>query len=493
MSRNGSILRNTDWLTIGLYVCLVVFGWVNICGATYNFEQTNILDFSNRAGKQFVWILTSLVLGGAIMLIDSKTFDLLSWILYGVWLLVLILTPLFAHNINGSLSWISFGSVSLQPAEFAKCVTALALAKYMSRYEFRVRGLLDFIVPFVLIAVPMLIIMVLQKETGSALVFAAFLLVFYREGMTGYILLIVAAAVAFFILVIRMGVVPLPLGIGSWGMLVSMLIILAIEIIFLYFKFTGRSQADHFCRLSALIMLGVIVSVFGIALFINIWADNIRYEWIGIGLIGASFVYLIYLALRWRQRDILFLLIFIFFSVLFCYSCDYVFEHVLQPHQRSRIEVLFGLKDDPSGVGYNVNQAKIAIGSGGLTGKGFLKGTQTKLQFVPEQATDFIFCTVGEEWGFVGSAAVLLVYMIFILRLIFLADRQKDRFAQIYGYSVASIFIMHLVINIGMVLGVLPVIGIPLPFFSYGGSSLWGFTLLLFIFLRLDASRVEKM
>ena len=258
-----------------MFLCLTIFGWLNIYGATYTFEQTSMFDFSNRAGKQFVWILTALLMGGLVMLIDSKTFDILAWIFYGVWFLLLLITPLLAHDINGSLSWITLGPVSLQPAEFAKCFTALALAKYMSRYEFKVRNLLDFIVPFAIITVPMLIIMIWQRETGSALIFAAFLFVFYRQGMSGYILLIVAAAVAFFIFVIRLGVIPLPLGTGSWGILVSLLIILAIEIAFLYFKFTGRSQADHFCRMSAFIMSGVIVAVFGIALLVNIWIKNI--------------------------------------------------------------------------------------------------------------------------------------------------------------------------------------------------------------------------
>lgn len=493
MSRNGSILRNIDWGSVAIFLILSLFGWINIYGATYNFEQSNFFDLSGRAGKQFIWIISALVMGSFILFIDSKTFNLIAWILYGLWILILLVTPLLAHDIKGSLSWITLGPIRLQPAEFAKCFTALAVAKYMSRYEYKVRGLKDFIIPFIIIAVPMLIIMVWQRETGSALVFGAFLLVFYRQGMSGYILLIVAVAVTFFIFVIRLGVVALPLGVGSLGILVSMLIILAIEIIFLYVNYLGRSQADHFCRISALVMAAVVTGVFGIALFINIWVKNIPYEWIATGLVGVSVLYLIYLAIRWRLRELVFLILFSLFAVVYCYSCDYAFEHILQPHQRSRIEVLLGLKDDPSGAGYNVNQAKIAIGSGRLTGKGFLQGTQTKLQFVPEQATDFIFCTVGEEWGFLGSSAVLVLYLIFILRLLFVADRQKDRFAQIYGYAVASIFAIHLTINIGMVLGLLPVIGIPLPFFSYGGSSLLGFSLLLFIFLRLDADRVEKM
>lgn len=492
MSRNGNILRTVDWVTIGLWLLLALFGWMNIYGATYNFEQTSsMFDFSNRAGKQIVWIMGSILLGGLLLLIDSKTYDLFAYIIYSFWLLVLLATPFLTHDIHGSLSWITLGPISLQPAEFAKCFTALALAKYMSRYEFKVRDIRDFIVPFALIALPMFIIMVLQKETGSALVFAFCLLVFYREGMTGYILLIVTAAVAYFILVIRLGVVALPWGMGSWGMLLSMLSILVVEIVFLLSKFNDRSSGGKFIRYSTLGISVVTVIVFSVALIVNIWMP-VRFDIVGTCIAGCSIVYLAYLALKWRHKEILFLLLFSACSIIYCYSCNYAFQKVLQPHQRGRIEVLFGLKSDPSGIGYNVNQAKIAIGSGRFIGKGFKQGTQTKLQFVPEQATDFIFCTVGEEWGFVGSSLVLIVYLIFIARLISLAERQKERFSRIYGYCVASIFLMHLFVNVGMVLGLLPVIGIPLPPFSYGGSSLWGFTLLLFIFLRLDADRMNK-
>ncbi|MBQ8101011.1 MAG: rod shape-determining protein RodA [Paludibacteraceae bacterium] len=491
MSRNGNILRQIDWFTIVLWLMLALFGWMNIYGATYTYEQTTMFDFGNRAGKQFVWILTALVAGGIILLIDSRTYDILAYIIYAFWLLVLLVTPLVARDTKGSLSWINLGPVSLQPAEFAKCFTALALAKWMSRYEFKVRDLRDFIVPFLLMAVPMFIIMVLQKETGSALVFAAFLLMFYREGMTGYILLIGAAAVAFFILVIRLGVVPLPLGTGSWGIVVCMLIILIIEVFFLLFLFNDRSQGGPMIRWSALGIAATAVLTFGIALIVNIWIP-VPFEWVTTSLVAASTIYLGFLALRWRHKEILFIMLFSLGSMAYCYSCDYAFEHILQDHQRSRIEVLLGLKDDPAGVGYNVNQSKIAIGSGRFLGKGFHQGTQTKLQFVPEQATDFIFCTVGEEWGFLGCSMVLITYLIFILRLIYLAERQRERFCRIYGYSVAAIFLLHLTINIGMVLGLLPVIGIPLPLFSYGGSQLWGFTILLFIFLKMDASRFNQ-
>ena len=422
MSRNGSILRNVDWLTIGMFLMLALFGWMNIYGASYTFEQTSIFDFSNRAGKQFVWIMTALLMGSMILLIDSKTYEVLAYILYGVVLLVLLATPFLAHNVKGSYSWISLGPISLQPAEIAKCVTALAVAKYMGRYEYKLRGWRDLIIPFALIGIPMLIIMVMQRETGSALVFASFLLVFYRQGMTGLVLLAGVLAAVIFIIVVRF----------SW---IPAIVLITICFTTLYLLYRKERK---------------------------VWV-----KWL---IIGAFFVY-----------------------VGYTFMCNYAFPPVFQSHQRERIEVLLGMKDDPGGAGYNVNQSKIAIGSGRFFGKGYLQGTQTKLRFVPEQDTDFIFCTVGEEWGFVGSAGVLLLYMAFLLRMVYLAERQRDTFSQIYAYSVASIFLFHFTINIGMVLGLLPVIGIPLPFFSYGGSSLWGFTLLLFILLRLDAARVEKL
>jgi len=379
-SRN-SIWSGIDWTTIILFVVLAALGWMNIYGAGYSFEHTtSIFSFDNRAGKQFVWLLTAFVLGFCILLIDERTYETLGYWFYGAMILILLATPFLAHDIKGSMSWITLGPVSIQPAEFAKCFTAIAVAKYMGRYGYEVRGWRDLLVPFVLVGVPMFIIMVLQDETGSALVFGAFLFVFYRQGMTGKFLLFGVIAIIVGVLVLKFQLIP--------------------------------------------------------------------EKWLSM---------------------------------------------VLQPHQLTRIEVLLGIKDDPHGAGYNVAQSLIAVGSGRFFGKGFLQGTQTKLRFVPEQDTDFIFCTVGEEWGFVGSTIVVLLYMFLILRLIMIAERQRDTFSQVYAYAVASIFLMHLTINVGMVLGIMPVIGIPLPFFSYGGSSLWGFTLLLFVLLRLDASRINKL
>jgi rod shape determining protein RodA len=462
----------------------VLFGWLNIYGASYTFDQTSIFDFSNRAGKQFTWILGSLVLGFVLLMIDYKTYDVLAYFAYGAMVLLLLATPFLAHDIKGSMSWISLGPVSLQPAEFAKCVVALAVAKYMSQYDYKIRSWRDLVIPFALIGVPALIIMIMQKETGSALVFSSFLLVFYRQGMSGYVLWMGLAAVALFIISIRFGGVPVPLGSGSVGILTCMLLLTAVEIYFIC--------KEHKVRWQALIMVGSVAVIYGICLIINIWVQ-VPFDWVSMGIVLALILYNVFVSIYWRKYMLLVLAVFTLFCIGYTRACDFVFQKVLQPHQRIRIEVLLGMKEDPAGAGYNVNQARIAIGSGRFFGKGYLKGTQTKLQFVPEQDTDFIFCTVGEEWGFVGSVIVLLTYLFFILRLVEIAERQRNISTQIYAYSVAGIFLFHLTINVGMVLGLLPVIGIPLPFFSYGGSSLWGFTMLLFILLRLDAARMEQL
>ena len=438
-SRSGNIWQHVDWLTIGMFLSLALFGWLNIYGASYTFDQTSIFDFSNRAGKQFVWIMGSLVMGFVLLLIDYKTYDVLTYFAYGAMLLLLIATP---------------------------------------------RTWRDLIVPFALIGIPALIIMVLQKETGSALVFAAFLLVFYRQGMSGYVLWMVVAAVALFIISIRFGAIPLPLGTGSVGILTCMVILAAVEIYFIC--------KEHYIRWQGLILTGSVVAIYAICLILNIWIA-MPFDWISMGIVVALVIYNFFISLYWRKYMLLIVAFFTLFCIGYTHACDFVFQKVLQPHQRIRIEVLLGMKEDPAGAGYNVNQARIAIGSGRFFGKGYLNGTQTKLQFVPEQDTDFIFCTVGEEWGFVGSIGVLLMYLAFILRLVFIAERQRNITTRIYSYAVASIFLFHLTINVGMVLGLLPVIGIPLPFFSYGGSSLWGFTLLLFILLRLDAARMEQL
>ena len=483
-SRNSNIWQNLDWITVGLFLTLMLLGWLNIYGASYTFDSTSIIDFSNRAGKQFHWILGTLVLAVVLLLIDYKTYDILAYIAYGAMILLLLATPVLAHNIKGSMSWISIGPVSLQPAEFAKCIVALAVAKYMGRYEFKIRTWRDMIIPFGLIGVPMLIIMVWQKETGSALVFLAFLLAFYRQGMSGYVLWVIVAVVALFITSIRLGDEVLPLGTGSVGILTCMLLLTVVEIYFLC--------KEHRMRYQALILVGSVIGIYGLALILNIFV-TIPFDWLSMAVVLLLVAYNIGISLYWHKYKLLILAGFTIFCMGYTHACKYAFSHVLQPHQRIRIEVLLGMKEDPNGAGYNVNQARIAIGSGRFTGKGYLNGTQTKLQFVPEQDTDFIFCTVGEEWGFLGSITVLGLYLFFILRLIKIAERQRNVSTRIYAYIVAGIFLFHLTVNVGMVLGLLPVIGIPLPFFSYGGSSLWGFTLLLFILLRLDAARMEQL
>ena len=483
-SRSGNIWQYVDWPTIWMFLGLVFFGWLNIYGASYTFDQTSIVDFSNRAGKQFAWIMGSLSLGIVLLLIDYKTYDVLTYIAYGLMIALLLVTPFLARDIKGSMSWISLGPVNIQPAEFAKCIVALAIAKYMGQYDYKLRTWRDLVVPFVLMGVPALIIMVLQKETGSALVFAAFLLVFYRQGMSGYVLWCGVAAVALFILSIRFGAVPLPLGTGSVGTLCCMLLLIGIEIYFIC--------KEHPIRWQLLILSGSVIVIYGIGLLINIWW-SVPFGWLSIGIVVALSLYAAVVAFYFRRYALIWVALFNLACIGYTQACDFVFTRVLQPHQRIRIEVLLGMKEDPAGAGYNVNQARIAIGSGRFFGKGYLNGTQTKLQFVPEQDTDFIFCTVGEEWGFVGSLGVLILYVFFILRLITIAERQRNTATQIYAYAVASIFLFHLMINVGMVLGLLPVIGIPLPFFSYGGSSLWGFTMLLFILLRLDAARMEQL
>ena len=482
--RNRNIIFGIDWWTIVLFLVITLFGWLNIYGSSYSFDQTSIWDFSNRAGKQLVWLATAVVMGAIILMIEEKAYDVLGYIFYAAMIVLLIITPIFARDIKGSYSWLTIGPISLQPAEFAKCFTAIAIAKYMSRYGYKVRDLRDLIVPFMLIGIPMLIIVFAQRETGSALVFISFLLAFYRQGMSGYVLSWGVVSILLFILVIRFGEIALPWGMGSVGMLVSTLCIHTIVLGLLI----GKEKDLR----TAIIMAVGVALCYGIGLIINIWIA-VDFNYVAIASLAYATIYLLLQALKQRKSSMGWIVGFVMVSTLLCQGSDFAFHKILQDHQRKRIEVLLGMKDDPTGVGYNVNQSLIAIGSGQTTGKGFLQGTQTKLKFVPEQDTDFIFCTVGEEWGFVGSAGLLLLYLALILRIIYIAERQRDKFSMIYAYCVAGILLFHVTINIGMVLGLLPVIGIPLPFFSYGGSSLWGFTILLSIMLRMDAARVNKL
>jgi len=479
--RKNNIWHNLDWWSVAIYIILVMGGELYIYASSYDLERISVLSLSSRAGMQMIWIVTSLVIGFSLLMIDSDWYDVFAYWIYAFVMFLLVVTIVFAHDIRGSRSWLIIGPIRFQAAEFAKFATALAIAHAASSYNFDVTRLKDFIKILLLFFVPMGLIL-LQKETGSALVFLAFFLVMYREGMSGFILFSGFCAILFFVIGVRYGDV-------SWGgtsvgkLIVLLLIIPAISFI-LYDYRKGRHYIKYFLLGSAIL--------FGLAFLISLFLifDLCLVVLVIIGIIISV---LLFLFIKFREKHYLYIACFALLSVVFIYSVDYVFDNILEPHQKIRIEVTLGMIDDPGGAGYNVNQSKIAIGSGGFLGKGYLNGTQTKLKYVPEQDTDFIFCTVGEEHGFVGSTAVLLLFLFLITRLLFLAERQRSAFVRIYGYGVVAVIFSHLIINIGMVIGITPVIGIPLPFFSYGGSSLWAFTILLFIFLRMDASRNERL
>ncbi len=441
------------------------------------------MPVNQRAGKQFIWILTAFGIGGMLLLVDSKMYNIFAYFIYTAAMLLLLVTIFVATDIKGSRSWLVLGPISFQPAELAKVATALALSKFMSSYNYKLKNWRDLIPLGMFVFLPFALI-ILQKETGSALVFVAFLLMFYREGMNGIVLLIGTFAIVLFVIIIRFSIVPIQGDRGTLGMLLAMFIIVAAQVI--YAIFVARNRKEAFLAITGTVIIAAASYI------VNIWF-RINYNYIAIFTVLASCVYWIVIEMINRYKKYWLIVALSIGSVLFCFSSDYLFEKVLQPHQQIRIKVLLNMEDDLTGAGYNVNQSKIAIGSGGFWGKGFLNGTQTKLKYVPEQDTDFIFCTVGEEHGFWGSTLVLAIYWLFLMRLLRIAERQREVFNRVYAYCVASIFFFHLTINIGMVLGIMPVIGIPLPFFSYGGSSLWGFTVLLFILLRLDASRLERL
>ncbi len=469
MARN-SYKTSVDWLTIVIYLLLVTFGWMNIYAANYSPDNTVFFDISREHFKQLIWIGLSLVIIGVIFLIDSQFFVEFAYVFYGLTLFLLVTVLLFGKEINGAKSWFEMGPVRFQPAELTKVATALALARLMSRFGFDISKPANIIKIAAIILTPVLMIL-LQNDTGSALVYFVFILVLYREGITGYILFFgfIAAFVAVLTLIIP--------NIYIFGLTTATILIA------LFFKGVRKYQIKG-------ILWGVVT---GTALFFGAKFLKIKLlpDYAVLAGIAALTIYLTIISFKKRLRMIPLYLLILWAAITLAFSADYFFNKVLNDYQRTRINVLVGLEEDPLGAGYNVNQSKIAIGSGGLTGKGFLQGTQTKFDFVPEQSTDFIFCTVGEEWGFAGSMFVIIGFVTLILRLIYLAERQHSDFSRIYGYGVASIFFFHFAVNIGMTIGLAPVIGIPLPFFSYGGSSLWGFTLLLFIFLKLDTNRNE--
>ena len=474
------VLRSLDYWIILIYIALLTFGWVSVCGASYTYGETDIFSLSARSGMQIVWIGTSLVLGLVLLLLDDRLYGTFAYVLFGVMLVLLFATIFNPHTIKGSRSWLVLGPLRLQPAEFAKFATALALAKFMGRYEYDIHKTHDFLITLAIIFVPMAFI-VMQRETGSALVYLAFFLMLYREGMTGSVLFTGVAMVVYFVVGIRYAEPTLFHTPTSIGMFVVLLLIQV---------FTA-AMVGVYCRdwREARLLLAACLGATAVGLLFSLYVIPFDLKWLQIPLCVALIGWLLWQALGARTRNYWWIAAFTLGSLVFYSSADYALDNMLQDHQRTRIKVLLGLVEDPRGVGYNVHQSEIAIGSGGLEGKGFLNGTQTKLKYVPEQDTDFIFCTVGEEEGFLGASGVLILFLALILRLIHLAERQPTAFGRIYGYCVLSIFLFHVFINVGMVLGLTPVIGIPLPFFSYGGSSLWGFTLLLFIFLRIDAGR----
>jgi len=419
MRRTSESYGRIDWITVLLYLALVLIGWVNIYSAVYDEAHSSIFDLGQRYGKQMIWIIAAAVLAFVILLIDAKVYNAFAWFIYGFILVVLAGVLVAGTEISGSRSWFQIGSIAIQPAEFGKFATCLALARYLTSYSTDFEGLRAKIISAIIILSPAVLVL-LQNDTGSAIVYASLILVLYREGLSGFLLLLGVLVLALFILTILL-----------------------------------------------------------------------NQYWVIAGLVALSA--LLYFTVRKFRKRLLTLSGILLLSIAFVFTVEYVFDNILEPHQKTRINVLLGKETDLKGAGYNVNQSKIAIGSGGLLGKGFLKGTQTKYNFVPEQSTDFIFCTIGEEWGFLGSSLVVVLYVLLLYRLVMLAERQRSAFSRIYGYGVASILFFHFAVNIGMTLGLMPVIGIPLPFISYGGSSLWAFTILLFIFVKLDANRLRLL
>ncbi len=460
-----------DWWSILIYAILVLAGWLNIYAAVYDEMHSSIFDISQRYGMQLLWMGVSAFLAISILLIDAKYYHILAFPLYWITILILIVVLFVGKEVNGARSWIMIGPIALQPTEFVKFTTSLALARYMSSYSFDLRNWRDLLRVFGIIGLPVAIIM-LQNDTGSALVYGSFLFMFYREGFNRWIyvalFMVISLFVFYFLLEPATLLILMILGCvlsegisnGYWR---SKLIYLAAFTLFVSLLYLIVFLLGGHLSLYATILIGVVLSL---------------------GLVA---VY----AYRYKIRNILLFVLLFFGSLAFTSTIEYGFNNILQIHQQKRILDLLGLESDLAHWGYNVNQSKIAIGSGGFAGKGFLEGTQTKFNFVPEQSTDFIFCTVGEEWGFLGSAFVILLFCMLIMRLIRMGERQMEPFGRIYCYCVASIFFFHVLVNIGMTIGLMPVIGIPLPFFSYGGSSMIAFTLLLFVAIRLDSAKSE--
>jgi len=473
VNRNSNILNRIDKTSIVLFLLLILMGWINIYAAVFNEEHAGLLDFSQRYGKQFIWIIASIVLAVFIIIIDNRFYFFFSWFIYGAAMLLLVLVVIFGKEINGARSWFEFGGISLQPSELAKFSTALALASYLNTKRQDLTKFTVILPAFAIIMFPALLIL-LQPDMGSAIVYFSLFIVLFREGMSPYIFVSGLLMILLFFLTLLINISTLSLA----------LVIVAVVLVW----FATRKWN------LVLIGSGIFLIIAGIVYLIAHYVLNSTGNEmvILVSVILSGVIYAIYVYNK-RAVSVMIIYIFLLGSILFVNSFNYAFNNILPKHQKDRVNILLGFKSDLHGTGYNVNQSIISIGSGGFSGKGFLQGTQTKFKFVPKQSSDFIFCTVGEEWGFLGSAVVIGIYLFLLLRLVSLAERQRSEFARIYGYCVVSIFFIHIFLNIGMAIGLVPVIGIPLPFLSYGGSSLWGFTILLFIFLRLDASRTEYL
>lgn len=481
-----NIKGNVDRITIAIYLVLIVCGWLSIYAASYDYENVkSIFDMSGRAGQQLVWIGTSLVVAFVLLKLDSSVYDVFAYFVYSFFILLLLVTVFVAPDIKGSRSWLVITpTIRLQPAEFAKFAVALALAKFLNTYNFKLMQPKNLLIIAGIIGTPMMLIL-LQKETGSALVYIAFILMLYREGLPGLVLFTFISAIVFFVVGLKYS--ETDMGIITTGEFISIVLMLIISVVLI--KIYADTVKDN--SVARNVFWGSVILLGG-GFLLGLVGVSVNYGIIAVILLVAFVIYMSVLAIQGWSKKYLMIVAFAVGSFLYVGSINYLFNDILQPHQQMRIKVTLGMEDDLMGAGYNVNQSKIAIGSGGFLGKGYLNGTQTKLKYVPEQDTDFIFCTVGEEKGFVGSTLVLALFLVLILRLIYLAERQKDAFGRVYGYCVACIFFFHVAINIGMVIGLTPVIGIPLPFFSYGGSSLLAFTILLFIFLRVDMYRKRR-
>ncbi len=473
MKRNTNIWERVDKITLVLFLLLVTLGWFNIYAAVYNEEHREILDLSQRYGKQFIWIIASLIIAVFVIIIDSRFYFFFSWFIYGAVIFFLILVLIVGDEINGAKSWIIIGNLSLQPSEFAKFGTALALAGYLNARRQDLARLEVMVTSSAIIILPALLIG-LQPDMGSTIVYLALFIVLFREGMSPYIFVTGLLVVILFF----------------FTLLFDNLYLTVVLIVSAFILLWISTRKWKVCLAGAGIFLIITGTLYLLDHFVIRKIGIEMVILISVILSGVSYGYYVYVK---KAVAVLVIYMFLLGSILYIDSVDYAFNHFIPPHQKERVEIMLGFKSDPHGTGYNVNQSMISIGSGGLTGKGFLQGTQTKFKFVPAQSTDFVFCTVGEEWGFLGSFVVVGLYLFLLLRIIHLAERQRSAFSRIYGYGVSSILFIHFFINIGMTIGLLPVIGIPLPFFSYGGSSLWGFTILLFIFLRLDASRAEYL